>query len=266
MRKKVNRNKESETKFFSLLNEYCKIVEQGFLERWKKLPVELFNSECYEVIGGLLARQATLSIQLARSPDVWNGHIAPLFLRCMTDAHITLAWILGSPEERTKQYILYGLGQEKLHIEHLKADPEANSEDAQRLIQIKEDWLNSQRHDFLTEVNVGNWAGLDTRDMAKKAGCESLYKYAYAPFSGVAHNMWQHVSRYNLKFCSNALHKYHKVPTIVDCSSDLDYLYRSAKYVEKSYRVCDEKFQLKINTPMPQHWFLENFMSESKRT
>jgi hypothetical protein len=154
---------------------------------------------------------------------------------------------------------LYGLGQEKLHIEHLKADAEQDDEQVQKLIEMKESWLNSQRRDFMTEVNVGNWAGLNTRKMAQESGCEGLYKFAYTPFSGVAHNMWQHVSIYNLKPCSNPMHKYHKVPTILEAPMDLDYVYRSAKYVDRTYEAIDEKYNLDIEAKMPLEYFVDEF-------
>jgi hypothetical protein len=177
----------------------------------------------------------------------------------MTDAHITLAWILHDPPERAKKYILYGLGQEKLQIEHLKADVDQDDEQIQQMIKMKESWLNSQRRDFMTEVNVGNWSGLNTRQMAIESDCEGLYKFAYTPFSGVAHNMWQHVSLYNLKPCVNPIHKYHKVPTILKAPLDPDYVYRSSKYVTRTYESIDEKFGLRIKTKMPLDYLVEEF-------
>ncbi len=238
------------------MQAYAHNVREGVDERWEKLPLELFNSETYETIGGLLMRQATLSIELALTPSMWTGHIAPLVLRCMTDCHITLAWILKDPPERAKKYILYGLGQEKLQIEHLKADADPEDERVQAMIEMKESWLGSQRRDFLTEVNVGNWAGLNTRKMAKEADCEGLYKFAYTPFSGVAHNMWQHVSMYNLKMCANPLHKYHRVPTIHDVPPDPDFVYRSAKYLNLSYHAVDKKYSLTCDTALPLDFWL----------
>lgn len=249
----------SMNKVMEVMQSYCDVVKKGLDERWEKLPVEIYDTETYETIGGLMARQATLSIELAMSPSIWNGHIAPLVLRCMTDAHITLAWILGDPSERAKKYILYGLGQEKLQIEHLKADAEQDDEQIRKMIEIKESWLNAQRRDFIIEVNVGNWAGLNTRDMAKESNCEGLYKFAYTPFSGVAHNMWQHISIYNLKPCSNPVHKYHKVPTIREAPTEPDFVYRSAKYVDRTYEAVDNKYGLNIETKMPLDHFVDEF-------
>ncbi|NCB85610.1 MAG: hypothetical protein EOM44_14135 [Bacteroidia bacterium] len=241
------------------MDDYCSIIAAGFRERWDKWKIEIYKSETYEAIGGLLSRQVTLSMQLAECPQIWNGHIAPLILRAMTDAHITLAWILIDPTERTKKYILYGLGQEKLYIEHLKTEAVEDDIRMKKVIDVRESWLNAQRRDFMTEVNVGNWAGLNTRQMANESDCQGLYKFAYTPFSGVAHNMWQHISRYNLAPCTNPLHKYHRVPELLVTPTDPDYVYRSAKYVNRSFEAFDKKYQLDISTPMPQRWFLENF-------
>lgn len=130
----------------ALMDRYCSIVEDGLIERWDKFNVKVSDSETYEVIGGLLARQATLTIYLAQAPQIWNGHIAPLILRCMTDVHINLAWIIDSPKERAKKYILYGLGQEKLHTEHLRNEynmERPKDSKLEKLIQAKESWLNS---------------------------------------------------------------------------------------------------------------------------
>lgn len=246
---------EYSEKLMALMNDYCSVVQTALDERWEKLPIELSESEGFEVIGGLMARQATLTIQLAQNPGIWNGHIAPLILRSMTDAHITLAWILsGDFQERSRKYILYGLGQEKKLIEHLKNEANPDMDD---LIELKEKWLESQRYPFLTEVNLGSWSGSNTRQMAQEADCETLYKFAYEPFSSVAHNMWQHICLYNLKECQNPLHKFHRVPTIAKVPLDEDFVFRSAKYISKAFQAVDDKFSLTIESMSPMDWYIE---------
>ena len=71
--------------------------------------------------------------------------------------------------------------------------------------------------------------------------------------------MWQHVSIYNLKPCGNPMHKYHKVPTILEAPLDPDFVYRSAKYVDRTYEAIDEKYDLDIKTPMPLDYFVDEF-------
>jgi hypothetical protein len=218
-----------EEQLMKVMATYIDIVREGLDERWKYIAVELYEPELQEVIGAILARQATLTTQLAGAPQMWNGHIAPLILRCMTDAHITLAWILKEPIERAKRYILYGLGQEKLYIEHLKSGKDSGDESiVDQLIEMRENWLNSQRHDFLTQVDVGSWSGMTTRDMAEEAGCKSLYNYAYLPFSGV--------------------------------------VYRSAKYVSRSFKAVDEKFGLSCAAPYPVTWLSDELEKLSAST
>ena len=251
-------DQEYTKKITQFMKSYREFVLKSLDTRWDKIPLELYDAEVYEVIGGILARQTTLSIQLAQNPMIWNPHIAPLILRSMIDAHITLAWILFDDfKQRAKQYILYGLGQEKKLVEHMKNESEED-DDWYELIKIKEKWIEMQRYPFLTEVNLGSWSGTNTRVMAKEVDCESLYKFAYEPFSAVSHNMWQHISIFNLKQCKNPLHKYHKVPAIRNVPLSEDYVFRSSKYLSKSFEVLDKKFEFSIDMPLPVDWYLEN--------
>ena len=242
---------------------YSENVRAGFEERWRKIKPEIYDNFVHESVGGLLSRQATLTIEMARAPLLWNGHIAPLILRCMVDAYITLSWISEDPIERSQKYVRYGLGQEKLYIEIMKEslDEDSSSFDAENIrkaISCRESWLNSQLAHWATEVNVGSWSGISVREMAQEIGRESIYKYAYVPFSGPVHNMWQHVGIYNVKNCTNPLHKYHLVPTIVDAPIDPDFMYRSAKYVSLTYEVFDNKFDISVDVALPEIFFLEH--------
>jgi hypothetical protein len=103
-----------------IMHEYARAAESELTERWKNWKLDLTYREMYEVIGALLGRQVTLATSLALSPENWNQHVAPLILRSMADNYITLAWIFCEPVERSRKFFYYGLGQEKLQIEHLK--------------------------------------------------------------------------------------------------------------------------------------------------
>lgn len=240
------------------LRIYNEKAWENLRSRWKSINNEIYDEYVSESIGGLLARQCTLNCELANSPNIWNAHTAPIILRSMVDTHITLAWILCDPNTNAKKYVLYGLGQEKLLIEHLEALNSDNPIDIEGL-QFKKHWINTQRSDFLTEVNVGSMSGLSTRAMAKLADCEDLYKFAYVPFSGTAHSMWQHVSLYNLKHCDNALHKYHKVPTHTEIGSDPGFFRLAAKYFDLSLEAIDEAYSLDLATKSHTDIFYDIF-------
>ena len=106
--------------FVEFIDSYTSYLNESFTKLWEQINIEYDKLDAYAVIGGLLSRQVTLSLEMARSPSVLNGHSAPLFLRAMTDLHITLAWIMLDLEERSKKYILHGLGDEKILVEHYK--------------------------------------------------------------------------------------------------------------------------------------------------
>ena len=224
----------------------------GLLQkRWKAWARKHQEQDVYEVIGSLLSRQVTLTTELARNLGIWNDHMAPLVLRPMVEALITLAWILQDPLPRSKRFILYGLGQEKLLLEHEKARLSAEGVDLgeERGIQDWEQWLNAQRYTFLTEVNVGEWAGLSLRDMAAEVGHAELHRIDYARWSGATHNMWHHLVRFNLEHCQNPLHGFHRRPVVPHLSPDPRYLQWATEYLDATFAVFDEKAGVQVDEP-----------------
>lgn len=229
-------------------------IEQSHLElkeRWKKWTIDLSTSELYEVVGSLLARQVTLSKHIAECPKIWNHHIAPIILRAMADVCISLSWILKDPVERARMFVLYGLGQAKLELEHRKTliGNREPTQEEKMIIDESEAWINSQRFTFLTEVNVGSWSGITTRKMAEEADIIDFYNYVYTPFSACAHSTWHHIARFNLKQCANPLHQYHKVAEDIELPMEPHYLYLAAKYLQKTFSIFDEKYSIKMDAP-----------------
>jgi hypothetical protein len=235
-------------KVMNVVEAFVTQIRADLQARWGAWAIDLTKPQ-YEVVGGLMARQITLAVQLARAPQVWNGHVAPLILRAMTDAYITLAWILEDAEKRCDLYIKFGLGQRKLCLEHFKAGLVARGEkDVENNEWVKEmtSRLNAERFAHLTEVSVASWSESDTRTMAEESGCLDLYRLAYTPFSAAVHSTWQHVADYNLERCSNALHQHHRVPVDPELDGDVDYVYRAAKYVDKTFDLFDRKTGVSI--------------------
>ncbi len=246
----------------NFLDRYSENVIEGFEARWKSYTPEIYQNEISEAIWGLVSRQATLAVEMARNPGIWNPHVAPILLRSMTDVHITLAWIVDDPASRSKEYIKYGIGQEKLFLEYLKNESEEVPDGEldgplEQLIELSSAWLSTQLSEWAIEVNVGSWSGKSSREMAQEANCQSLYKFAYVPFSGAVHSMWQHVGRFNVVPCKSPLHKRHRIPVIPDFDSDPDFLYRSAKYVSRSYNTVSEKLDLEVDVSVPVDFFVD---------
>jgi len=239
-------NKEIELSFSKIIEEYCENLKNELKVLWNDFQIDLSIKEQYEVIAGIIARQITITIHFASNSNIWTGDLAPIILRSLADNYINLAWILESPIDRAQKFILYGLGQEKLMIEYRKnqmINDGLNPED-DGPIQFSEKWINSQRYTFLTEVNLGSWSGISTREMAQQANCMDFYNFVYQPFSSAAHNIWNHIAKYNLKTSDNILHKLLKVPVISEIVSHLDYLDLAAKYTDKCFFQYYEKFPI----------------------
>jgi len=178
----------------------------------------------------------------------------------MTDAYITLAWIFREPETRTDEYVKYGLGQRKLWLEHFKTFLMERGEEAPEKHQLVEAFtrqMNAERFEHITEVSVGAWSERSTRQMAEEAGCLDLYRLAYTPFSRAVHSMWPHIADYNLRQCQNPLHQFHRVPEDPDLEPDIDYVYRAAKYVAKTFALFDRETGVSVEEPSSLDSFLD---------
>jgi len=236
-------NETTRELFQTIIRDYINQVRDELFNRLDNWSSDFKEQEKYEVVGAILARQVNLAVELAMAPITWNPVIGPLVLRAMTDNYINLAWIFGDPFERSRQFIAYGLGQEKLQIEHLRAeistakkDPDTNEE-----VKVRTAWLDSQRYIFLTEVTVGSWSGLDARKMAEAAGCIDLYNYRFQPLSSATHSTWNYIAKYNLKTCPNPLHKFHRIPIMPNYGNDLDILLFAADLVQMAFDKFDSE-------------------------
>ena len=234
-----------------LIDRYREGVDDELLERLDVWPPDFACIYVHEVIGGLLARQATLAKEIAGAPMLWNGHSGPILLRAMADVYINIAWLLLDREARCLKFISYGLGQAKLELEHRRAEigiREMTAEEKQ-LTEAQENWIDSQRATFLQDVDLGKWAGISVRQMADDAGCLDFYNYVYTPFSACAHSMWHHIGVYNLATCTNPLHRHHKRPISQQADSDLHTLILAAKYWSKTVGTFDQA--ITFNSPNP---------------
>jgi hypothetical protein len=225
---------------------------------WSKLPVDIFESEVFEVIGALLARQCNLAVKLANNVDLWDYHAGPLFLRPMTDGCITIAWILKDRVDRARKFILYGLGQEKLEIERLRSvlgkQDAGERRSLEERIEIQEAWLESQHYSFLQHVDFGSWSGISTRKMAEEAERLNLYDFAYTGWSHAAHGTWNHIGKFDALPSPEPLHKHIWQPCNLEHGAQVDVVVQATKYFDEFCTAIVEEFELKMGLPPPNAW------------
>jgi len=230
--------KKSPLEFITkIIDEYDTNIREELRNLWNNSPIDLTKKEVNEVICGIIARQVTISIQFMSSVSSWTNDIAPIIFRTMADNYINLKWILGAPLERSRLFILYGLGQEKLMVEHrrIQIEQEGGDPATDELIQFSESWINSQRYTFLTEINLGSWSTLSTRQMAEEANCIDFYNYVYQPFSSATHNTWNHIGKYNVNISDNILHKFLRVPFVPKTQPFVGFIETAARYTKKCF-------------------------------
>ena len=206
-----------------------KILERGQLfhdegkkevkNLWSKAKIDLANSTRYDVTAGLLARNLQFACDVTGNPSLWVMPIAAILLRCMIETQIRLAWLIKCGSDKDfKDYVEFGLGQEKLLVEHYKRLSKEGRPDRQRILDEIEDremWINAQKWEFLLAVDVGGGSqGKDLRTMADEAGILDLHRLAFSPFSSAVHGHWNTIARLNLIPCSNPLHGQHWLPIL----------------------------------------------------
>ena len=219
-------------------------VHDDLRTRERAWELDLGKPQERQVILGLLARQATLAIEIVSNPGIWNPNTAPIMLRAMADVHITLVWMLQNTEDRVHLYVQDGLGAIKLEIAHRKEELEKNNrrdaEQQKAYVEHLENWLKSQQLEFLTEVNLGSWSGKSTRVMAEEAGCIDFYNYVFQPFSAAVHSYWSHVGRLNVEYCHNPAHNFHLLPVVRSFGPDQHWCLMAGKYLSKTLSSFDE--------------------------
>lgn len=248
----MNVNDEEFQKYLNdLLNNYTMNLSNEIHYRLKHWKFVKKNRFCYNVIQGLLARQASIVIDLIKVPIIWNENIVPSVLRSMIDLHISMAWILKeNSNQRAEKYIEYGLGQEKIFREHRAEELKKEGKDVNNdpIIKYSDIIINSTLKDELLNINLGSWSELTVRKMAEESGCLDFYNFTYIPFSISAHNSWTHLVRFNLKLCNNPLHGVHYVGKInEDEPGFIHYLELITKYMKKTLALFDENIKIDLS-------------------
>jgi hypothetical protein len=226
-----------------LISDYIQEARKSFQKRIDAWKIDIFEKETNEVVGGLLARQLSLATNIAISPQIWNAHVLPIVLRCMADVYITFCWISVDLKTRSRQFIEYGLGQEKLAIEKYRealSEEDEPDPDANEFLEAREKLLNSECASFLIPINLGSWSEKSTRDMAMEVGEKRFYDLVFTQFSSAVHSTWQHIWRINLYPCTNPLHMGHRIPNDPELPLDPQTFTNSAKYLCKTFARFDK--------------------------
>jgi hypothetical protein len=186
---------------------------------WNKVRIDLCEPVRHNVIAGLLARSLQFASDIVNNPYLWRMPISAILIRCMVENEIRLQWLIKCGKDKDfKDYVEFGLGQEKLLVEHYKRISQSDRPDRQMIlddIKEREKWIDSQLYSFLLPVDIGGGAqGKDIRTLAEEADVLDLHRLVYSPLSSYVHGHWNAIARLNLSHCLNPLHGGHYLPEL----------------------------------------------------
>lgn len=168
------------------------------------------------VLSGLLARSCALGLDMFTERSLWVAEIGGVVLRCLCETLILLAWLLQKDDTALyKRFVEYSLGQQDLY--GLKLTDYDGYRNAFKALYIGGDQLadamsrDSWDAQFRT-IDLGNWAGIDTRKMAEEGGTKHFYDLVFSLYSADVHSQFISLARWNMVQCTNPLHNGHLVP------------------------------------------------------
>jgi hypothetical protein len=133
----------------------------------------------------------------------------------VVESYIYYQWLRknGTQEDYEKFYN-YGLGQQKLRLEHIKQylRGQGLSEDEVKQQELDINYLKKHKMPEFVPVNVGNPLDKNLRIIADEAGCRELYALVYSPASSAVHGMYDALDLFYSRTCMNPFHCLHKVP------------------------------------------------------
>ena len=230
------------------LREYIKIAIPAVKERISTWRSTSPDRDVYEVVGGLLARQVTLVLELASTPQIWNHHISPIILRSIVDGYIGLKWILIDAKPRSLLFIADSIRQVEIRLEEAREilqNKVLNNEES-LLLSAYENWINYYNP---RTVNVVDRRLPSIKEMAFEVGEEGLY-VGFRTMSSVVHPSWYHISMYNLEPDLPAVGIHCREPFIPEARGNYQFKL-AADYLDQTFLTFDEAFDLGLKPIYP---------------
>ncbi len=226
--------------------------------------LDLYDPTKDEILFGLFSRITRLLSLLYKDPLLWSRDTGGIMLRCLADTAITFAFLAkkGTPEDFAR-FVKYGEGQQKLLMLQLQDNyPDDHSPDGLTAEKISEKLGGFQPE--LMDIQLGHWSGKDTRKLSAAAGFERLYRLVFSPTSADVHGTWISIESSNLEYCSEPLHRYHRLPSYTDPPVFLDTVMLAQEVYEQclSVGVKELGYPKPINAPAASK-FPAAFLAES---
>jgi len=205
-----------------------------------KYKLDLRDTKKFEVLTGMLSRNAQFLADLCSNISNLFDPISKIILRCMFETRVRLKWYIKKGKGKDyDEFKEYGLGQEKLLLEHYKNlldDKRPNKVDLENYCQQIENWINMQNLTMLLPIDLkGKIGEKNLRDMCIELNELNIHRYYLSPFSSYVHGYWNSICKVNLVQCKNPLHGFHFIPQITPRVIDIYILIDAANIYDDCY-------------------------------
>ena len=243
---KGNRISEKKMKvIFQNIEKNCDLVV-GYLDRVAaQYKYDLYDTTRDEILLGLFSRLTRLYVLYVSHPNLWAGDLSGIFLRCLVDTGITLAYLLKKgTDDDFQNFKKYGEGKEKLLMLHLQDTYKGGRTIEDKDVAAIAAELGGGIYPELIEIDLAGWTKKNARQLALDAQFEKHYKLIYDPASSDIHGTWTSLKKSNLIYCENPLHRYHRLPIFFDPPLFLQSVRAAQEIYLKCFKVSKDKLKL----------------------
>lgn len=208
------------------------------------IVLDIYSKERDEVLNGLFFRVFRFYHSFLISFHFWAADIAEMLSRTMLESVIYMRFLTkNNKEELFKEFVKYGIGQEKLFKAHLATlIDEKKVRSTQELVDYINSASDDEVWDELVSIKLSNFENLNK--LADQAGSKYEYTVRYQPYSITEHGHWPALKRYYLKRCNNPLHRFHFIGSARLPNIDLSFLFSITSLFYESYSIWRNVYKL----------------------
>lgn len=185
-------------------------VRSSVVEHWSESLTTTAVDPRHDTVFGFALYALSCLLEMA-SVSNRHGISGRLFLRCLTECRITLAYLVHEDTpDLWKRFRSYGAGQAKLALLKMEEMSEAEPSFVEKA--MLEMLANEDYFQEFVEIDLGHWCGKDLRKMSEDSQAKDDYDKFYGWASGFVHGQWGALRDTGLTHCMNPLHRFHRVP------------------------------------------------------
>lgn len=201
----------------------------------EKLDVDIYSRHKDEVLNGLFFRVFRFYHSFLISFHFWAADIGEMTYRTMLESVFYLRFLSKEDnEDLYKEFVKYGIGQEKLFKAHLATLlDEKKIESSDEIIDYVNSSTDDEIWDELISIKLSNFVNLNK--LADKIDSKYEYSVYYQRYSITEHGQWPALKRFYLKRCKNPLHRFHFIGNARLPHLDLNFLISTTGLFYEAY-------------------------------